>query len=155
MTSDLYIGVIGTGAEEPEPIRMAEEVGRALAGAGAILVCGGLGGVMAASARGAKAVGGTTVALLPGDSRSEADPHMDVVVATGMGEMRNALIARACDGVIAVGGGYGTLSEIGFALKIGKPVVGLGTWDGIDGIVQTDDPSEAVRVLIDLIERKT
>jgi uncharacterized protein (TIGR00725 family) len=132
---------------------VAEEVGRAVAGAGAILVCGGLGGVMAASARGAKAGGGTTVALLPGDSRSEANPHMDIAFATGMGEMRNALVARACDGLIAVGGGYGTLSEIGFALKIGTPVVGLGTWDGIDGIVRADDPASAVASILGLIAR--
>jgi uncharacterized protein (TIGR00725 family) len=107
----------------------AEEVGALLAERGAIVLCGGRGGVMAAVARGVRAHRGTTVALLPGDDAEEANGDVTIALPTGLGEMRNALIARCCRVMIAVGGGYGTLSEIGFALRLGKPVVGLRTWD--------------------------
>jgi uncharacterized protein (TIGR00725 family) len=118
-------------------------VGRLLAERGAVLVCGGLGGTMEAACRGAKQAGGTTVGLLPGGSRSEANRFVDVAIPTGLGEARNALVVRAADAVVAVGGGYGTLSEIALALRAGKRVVGLGTWE-IDGVVVADDPEAAV-----------
>jgi len=118
-------------------------VGRLLAERGAVLVCGGLGGTMEAACRGAKQAGGTTVGLLPGGSRSEANRFVDVAIPTGLGEARNALVVRAADAVVAVGGGYGTLSEIALALRAGKRVVGLGTWE-IDGVVAADDPGAAV-----------
>ena len=105
-----------------------------MARAGAVLVCGGLGGAMEAACRGAKAEGGTTLGILPGTDRSAANPYVDVAVPTGLGEARNALVVRAADALIAVEGGYGTLSEIALALRAGKPVIGLGTWE-IDGIV--------------------
>src|SRR5213593_2665304 len=103
----------------------AAAVGRLLAGRGAVLLCGGLGGVMAAAARGAKQAGGLTVGILPGSDPAEANPDIDVALATGMGEMRNALIVRAAGAVIAIGGGWGTLSEIALARRIETPVVGL------------------------------
>jgi uncharacterized protein (TIGR00725 family) len=124
----------------------AESVGRALAARGAVVVCGGLGGVMEAACRGAKEAGGTTLGLLPGSDRAHANPYVDVAVPTGMGEARNALVARTADALVAVGGGYGTLSEIALALKAGKRVVGLDTWaiEGIEPMASPDDAVEAV-----------
>ena len=104
-------------------------MGREIARAGAILVCGGLGGVMEASARGAQREGGITVGILPGDSFEDANPFIQVPVVTGLGHARNVLVVRSAQALIAVKGGYGTLSEVALALKMGKPVVGLHTWD--------------------------
>ena len=108
---------------------LAREVGEEVARRGALLVCGGRGGVMEAACQGAKAAGGTTVGILPGNDRSEANAYVDIPVVTGLGEARNAVVVRSADAVIAISGGYGTLSEIGLALKMGRPVVGLGTWE--------------------------
>jgi len=108
-----------------------------------VLVCGGMGGGMEAACRGAKAEGGTTLGILPGDDRAAANPWVDVAVATGLGEARNALVVRAADAVIAVEGGYGTLSEIALALRAGVPVAGLGTWE-IEGVVEASSPADAV-----------
>jgi uncharacterized protein (TIGR00725 family) len=118
-------------------------VGRELARAGAVLVCGGLGGAMEAACRGAKAEGGTTLGILPGGDRAAANRWVDVALATGLGEARNALVVRAADAVIAMAGGYGTLSEIALALRAGVPVLGLGTWD-IEGVIEASDPADAV-----------
>ena len=107
----------------------AEAVGRGLGEAGAILICGGRGGVMEAACRGARAAGGLTVGVLPGVDRREANPYVDVAIVTGLGEARNAVIVCTAQAVIAIGGSYGTLSEIGFALRFGVPLVGLGTWE--------------------------
>lgn len=126
------MAVVGGFHAGEEACRQAESVGRELAGAGAVLVCGGRGGVMEAACRGAKSGGGTTVGILPGDDRRDANPWVDVAVATGLGEARNALVVRTADALIAVGGEYGTLSEIALALKAGKPVVGIGTWQLAD-----------------------
>jgi uncharacterized protein (TIGR00725 family) len=123
-----YVAVVGAGDFDEDICALAEEVGRELGRRGCVLVCGGLGGVMEAACRGAKNAGGTTVGILPGTSRSEANDFVDISIPTGLGEMRNALIVRATDVVIAVGGEFGTLSEIAFALKTGKPVVGLAAW---------------------------
>jgi uncharacterized protein (TIGR00725 family) len=112
-----------------------------------VVVCGGLGGVMEAACRGAKDAGGTTVGILPGSDRAAANPFVDVAIPTGLGEARNALVVRAADALIAVGGGYGTLSEIALALKAGKPVVGVGTWD-IDGVVAAPDARDAVETVL-------
>ncbi|MGH2747852.1 MAG: TIGR00725 family protein [Actinomycetota bacterium] len=127
--SDLYVAVVGAGEAEPDLTEVAYDVGRGLGRAGAVLVCGGLGGVMEAACRGAKDAGGTTVGILPYESRSHANPYVDIALPTGMGEMRNALIVRSADAVIAVGGEFGTLSEVAFALKTGVPVVGIDTWE--------------------------
>jgi uncharacterized protein (TIGR00725 family) len=124
----VFVSVIGAGQCDPETYRLAEEVGRELAKRGAAVVCGGLTGVMEAACRGAKSAGGLTVGILPGVSHREANPWVDVPIVTGMGEARNILVVRSGRAVIAVGGEFGTLSEIAYALKLGIPVVGLGTW---------------------------
>lgn len=124
-----YVAVIGPADAESEMETVAREVGERLARAGVVVVTGGLGGVAEAACRGAKGAGGTTVGILPGESRADANPFVDVAIPTGIGEARNALVVRAADGAIAVGGGYGTLSEIALALRMRKPVVGVGTWD--------------------------
>ncbi|SEM23455.1 TIGR00725 family protein [Streptacidiphilus jiangxiensis] len=124
-----YVAVIGPGEATPAECDTAGEVGRRLAEAGAVLVCGGLGGVMEAAARGASAAGGTTVGLLPGRDRSAGNPHLTVCLPTGLGELRNGLVVGTADAVIAVGGSWGTMSEIALALRTGKPVVALAGWD--------------------------
>ncbi|MEA2933120.1 MAG: hypothetical protein QOI56_1905 [Actinomycetota bacterium] len=135
-----HVAVIGAGDAGPEDLAVAEDLGRALAGRGAVVVCGGLGGVMEAVCRGARAAGGRTIGILPGDDRGQANPHVEVVVATGLGEARNLLVVRTADAVVAVGGGFGTLSEIAFALRLGRPVVGLSTWE----LAQAGRPVDAV-----------
>ena len=151
------IAVVGAGDAPPPVVRLAEEVGRALASAGAVVVCGGLGGVMAGACRGARSGGGTTVGLLPGCDPSAANPWVDVVVPTGLGEARNALVVGAASAVIALDGGYGTLSEIALALRARTPVVGIGTWsllrpDGAPdpGIVVATDAAGAVTAALAL-----
>ena len=123
-----YISVIGVGKENKELNALAREVGKHIARRGAILICGGLSGVMNAAACGAKEYGGLAVGILPGPDRTGASNCLDVAIPTDMAHARNALVVRAGDAVIAIGAGYGTLSEIGLALKMGKPVVGLKTW---------------------------
>lgn len=136
-----YVAVVGAGDDEDGTNALAEAVGAALATAGAVVVCGGLGGVMKAACRGALAAGGVTIGILPDTDRRRANPYLTVAVATGLGEARNTVVVRAADVVIAVGGEYGTLSEIGFALKIGRPVIGVGTWDirGVTAVASADD----------------
>jgi uncharacterized protein (TIGR00725 family) len=124
----LRIGVIGEGVCSRRVAALAEHVGRAIAEAGAVLLCGGLGGVMEAAARGAARAGGLTVGLLPGFDAADANRWVSLPIVTGMDQARNVILVRSCDAVIAVGGRYGTLSEIALALKLGRPVVGLGTW---------------------------
>jgi uncharacterized protein (TIGR00725 family) len=138
-----YVAVVGPGDASAAQVDAAERVGRELAEAGAVVVCGGLGGVMAAACRGAAGAGGTTVAILPGNERGAANEWAQIVIPTGMGEMRNALVVRAAEAVIAIGGAYGTLSEVALALKTGVPVVGLQTWP-IEGIVVASSAEEAV-----------
>ncbi len=136
--------MIGAGHADEDTIRTAEEVGRLIGKSSALLVCGGLGGVMEAAARGAKGAGGTTIGILPGNGTRDANAWIDIPVATGMGEARNIVIVRTAHALIAVGGEYGTLSEIAFALKAGKPVIGLRTWD-IPGVIKADDEADAVQ----------
>jgi uncharacterized protein (TIGR00725 family) len=137
------IGVIGGRRTEKTLRKEAEEVGKLIAKNGATLVCGGLGGVMEAAARGAKAEGGLTVGILPQNDAKEANQFIDIPVATGVGIGRNVIIARTADALIAVGGEYGTLSEIAFALQMGKPVVGMKTWD-IKGVIPAENAADAV-----------
>lgn len=139
------MAVVGPADTSPDVEAQAEAVGGALARAGAVVVTGGLAGVMSAACRGAKEAGGTTLGILPGPDRTAANPWVDVAVATGMGEARNALVVRTADALVAVAGGYGTLSEIALALKTGRPVVGLGTWD-IVGVEVTWTPEEAAQL---------
>ena len=146
------VAVIGAGECDAATAQRAQAVGRALAEAGCTLVTGGLGGVMAAASRGAAEAGGLVVGILPGDSADAANPHVRVAIATGLGDARNALIANSAQAFIAVAGSYGTLSEIAFALKRGKPVVGLGTWDLGLPLVRADTPSEAVQRVLALVD---
>jgi uncharacterized protein (TIGR00725 family) len=138
-----YIAVVGPGEATAAELSAAEAVGDELARAGAVLVCGGLGGVMEAACRGAREAGGTTIGILPGADRAAANPFVDVAIATGLGEARNALVVRSADVLVAVGRGYGTLSEIALALKARKPVVALDSWD-IDGVESAATPEQAV-----------
>ena len=150
MKRKLKIGVCGPHVCSKEERELGRAVGAEIARRGGILVCGGLGGLMEAAAEGAKGEGGLTVGILPGDEAADANPFIDVALPTGLGAVRNALLVRACDTVIAIHGGYGTLSEIAFALRLGVPVVGLNTWsvarDGKTdpGIYTADDPDSAV-----------
>ncbi len=124
-----YVGVIGPGGEAtPEEVSTARQVGRLLAENYAILICGGHGGVMAAACQGALELGGTTVGLLPGHDRSGANPYLTVALPTGIGELRNGLVVKASDAVIAIGGSWGTLSEIALAMRTGKPIVVINGW---------------------------
>ncbi len=147
----IYIGVIGGGDCSEEVYRLAEEVGERVAKAGAVLVCGGLGGVMEAASKGAKKAGGVTIGILPGTDKNEANPYTDYPITTGLGGGRNLLVIGNSDAVIAFPGEFGTLSEIAFALKSGKPVVGISTWDISEKIIQTKNPKEAVETAVKLI----
>jgi uncharacterized protein (TIGR00725 family) len=139
-----YVAVVGPGDATEAEQNVATDVGRAAASAGAVVLTGGHGGVMAAASRGAREAGGLTVALLPGNDRRAANEWVEVAIPTGLGELRNGLIVRAADAVIAVGGAYGTLSEVALALKTGVPVVGIGTWE-IPGIRVAESPDDAVQ----------
>jgi uncharacterized protein (TIGR00725 family) len=138
-----YVAVVGPGEAGPGELAAAERVGVELGRGGAVVVCGGLGGVMEAACRGAKEAGGMTVGILPGLERAAANRFVDVALPTGLGEARNALVVRAADVLIAVGGAYGTLSEIALALKGGKRVIGLWSWE-IDGMESAESPEQAV-----------
>lgn len=150
-----YVAVVGSGEAPAAEVEAAVTVGRGLAERGAIVVTGGLGGVMEAASRGAREAGGTTVGILPGSDRSAANPYVDVSIPTGLGEARNALVARAADALIAIGGSWGTLSEIALAARDGKRVVGLGSWEvlrrgePVDGIVVAASPAEAVELALE------
>jgi uncharacterized protein (TIGR00725 family) len=151
-----HIAVIGPGEPaDPAILAAAHAVGTGLARAGCVLVCGGLGGVMEAACRGAKQAGGRTLGLLPGTDRAAANPYIDIAVPTGLGEARNALVVRAADAVVAVGGGWGTLSEIALAMRTGVPVIALDSWTVSDGTgaavigpTTVGDAEEAVRVAL-------
>jgi uncharacterized protein (TIGR00725 family) len=138
-----YVAVVGASQATAVDMRDAEEVGRLLAQRGAITVCGGRGGVMAGAAKGAAEAGGTVVGMLPGEDRNDANEWVTVSLPTGMGELRNGLIVRAAEAVIAIGGSYGTLSEIALALRADLKVHGLHTW-AIEGIEPAATPAEAV-----------
>jgi uncharacterized protein (TIGR00725 family) len=149
----IYLAVIGAGKASPEIYDLAMNVGREAARKGWIVVTGGLGGVMEAAARGAQEAGGLTVGILPGGDRSEANPYIQIAVATHIRHARNSIIAHTADALVAVNGEYGTLSEIALGLKLGKPVIGLKTaWD-IPGIVPVNSPGEAIEKVIALLKR--
>lgn len=149
----IYISVIGAGNAAPESaLRDAEEVGRLLAAHGAVVVCGGLNGVMEAVSRGANQAGGRTIGILPGNDHESANEWIDIPIPTGLGHARNTVVVKTGDAVIAIAGAFGTLSEIGHAIADNKTVVGLSTWglvrDGVpDGaIVRAEDPAAAVEI---------
>ena len=144
-----YVAVVGPGEASRDELEAAEAVGRGVASRGAVVVCGGLGGVMEAACRGAREAGGVTVGILPGSDRGAANEFVDVAIATGLGEARNALVVRAADVLIAVGGSWGTLSEIALALKTGRRVVGVGTWElGREGVEPAPGAAEAVALAL-------
>ena len=150
----LYVAVCGPGDPEAgaDALAEAESAGRAIAGAGAALVCGGLGGAMAAACRGAAEAGGLTIGLLPGTDRAAANPWVRVALPTGVGELRNGLIVRAADAVVAIRGGWGTLSEVALARKLGRPVVGVGPWQ-LEGLDLAPDGAAAVARELELAGR--
>lgn len=144
MSDAAYVAVVGASRATPEQEAAAEEVGRLLGSAGAVVVCGGLGGVMEAVSRGASGAGGLVVGLLPGFDRAEGNEWLAVALPTGLGELRNGLIVRAADVVIAIGGEYGTLSEVALALKGGRRVIGLDFAFGLGGVEVASDARDAV-----------
>jgi len=151
-----FIAVIGGNQCSPQEAQLAEEVGRELARRGAILVCGGLSGVMEAACKGASSEGGITIGILPGESRQAANPYVQIPIATGLGYARNLAVVKSAQAVIAIGGSYGTLSEISHALQSGIPVIGLNTWSlSRDGqpdssIITAQDAVEAVDKALNL-----
>jgi len=152
------VAVIGGGQCSKQEAKLAEEVGRELARLGVVLVCGGLGGIMEAACRGAREEGGITIGVLPGESREQANPHVLIPIVTGMGHARNVAVVKSAQAVIAIGGSYGTLSELGHALQSGIPVISLNTWSLIKNnnqdkaIIPVSSPAEAVSKAISLIE---
>jgi uncharacterized protein (TIGR00725 family) len=156
MASPLYVAVCGPGVASSQEEAWAEEVGRLLARAGAVVVCGGVSGVMDAVAQGVAGERGVSIGILPGADRVGASPHLSFSVPTGLGEARNALVVRAAHAVIAVAGEFGTLSEIALALKIGVPVVGLRTWElhrrgaRVEAFAAVETPEEAVHMALEL-----
>ena len=159
MKNDLiFIGVIGGSDVSPQIDGLSEEVGREIARRGAVLVCGGMGGVMEAACRGASDEGGLTIGILPGDSRRDANPHVRIPIVTGIGYARNVAVVKSSQAVIAIDGSYGTLTEIGYALQSGIPVIGLGTWSfSIDGradktIIVAKNPRDALDKAMSLIK---
>ena len=150
------IAVIGGKQPSPQEAELAEEVGRKLAIKGAILVCGGLGGVMEAACKGAQSEGGVTIGILPGESRQAANPYVQIPIVTGIGYARNLVVVKSSQAVIAIGGSYGTLSEISHALQSGIPVIGLNTWSLFrngqqdNSIILAQNPTEAVNKALNL-----
>ncbi|MEV8096887.1 TIGR00725 family protein [Kitasatospora sp. NPDC085879] len=153
-----YVGVVGPADANRQETALARRVGELLAERGAVVLCGGLGGVMAAAATGVRDRGGLAVGLLPGTDRADADPHLTVALATGLGELRNGLIVRASDALIAVGGSWGTLSEVALAMRLGRPVVSLAGWSVPDAPpgaapVPAATPEEAVAAVLAAVGR--
>jgi len=152
-----FIAVVGGGQCSPKEAKLAEAVGRELARRGAILVCGGLGGVMEAACKGASSEGGITIGILPGDNRQHANPYVQIPIVTNIGYARNIIVVKSAQAVIAIDGSYGTLSEIGHALQYNIPVIGLNTWSlsrkgqPDNSIIQAKDPTEAVDKAFDSI----
>ena len=147
------IGVIGANTCDQRTYHLAEEVGAGLAEKNFIIICGGLGGVMEAVCKGAKSKNGLTVGILPGDHINEANPYIDIPIATGIGMARNIIIVKSASAIIAVNGKYGTLSELAFALQLNKPIVGLETWQISEQIIPALNPGDAVKKICHLIHK--
>jgi len=154
-----FIAVIGGSQCSTQEAQLAEAVGRELARRGAILVCGGLGGVMEAACKGASSEGGITIGILPGDSRQAANSYVQIPIVTGMGYARNVAVVKSAQAVIAIGGSYGTLSEISHALQSSIPVIGLNTWSlsrngqQDNSIIPAQNPTEAVDKALNLVTK--
>ena len=153
MTGTLYVAVVGSGVATGDLYEKAREVGRLVAGRGATVVCGGLSGVMEAAARGTKEAGGVAIGILPDEDRRRQNSYLTYSVATGIGQARNLAVVCSGDVVIAVGGEYGTLSEIGLARKVGRPVVVLEGWDLGEHVTVAPSPLAAVEAAFELIGR--
>ncbi len=147
----MNISVIGAGTCNKDTYTIAEHVGTLIAQKGATLVTGGLSGVMEAASKGAREAGGIVVGILPGFSKEEANNYVTIPVTTGLSHARNVIVVRSADAVIAISGGYGTLSEIAIALKIGKPVIGINTWDSVEGVIRVNSPEDAVNKAQEMI----
>ena len=145
------IGVIGAGDADAEDLKIAQSVGEEIASNGYTLLCGAMGGVMEAASKGAKSKGGTCIGIVPGSSKNECNPYIDYAVVTGMGHARNVIVAGSCDAIIAIGGSFGTLSEIAFALRLEIPIIGLNTWDVSSDIKKAETPKEAVHMAVSII----
>jgi len=156
MEKKKFIAVIGGSQPSTEEIKLAEAVGRELAKRGAVLVCGGLSGVMEAACQGAQSEGGLTIGILPGETRQMSNPYVQIPIVTGMSYARNIIVVRSAQAVIAIGGSYGTLSEIGHALQSGIPVIGLKTWSLFkngkqdNSIILAKNPQDAVDKALEL-----
>jgi len=149
-----HIAVVGPADADPELYELARETGRLIALRGAVVVCGGLGGVMEAAARGAREGGGASLGILPGEDRGTANPYLTMAVASGLGELRNGLLVSTADAVVAVGGSWGTLSELALALRSGKPAICIAGWSvvdrggaPVDGVAGAASPAEAVAAI--------
>ena len=149
------IAVFGASLCNEEVYELAKNVGREIAYNKALLVCGGLGGVMEAASRGAHETGGITIGILPDDNENSANPYTDIVIVTNLGHARNIVLAHTCHGAIAVTGSLGTLSEIAITLKLGKPVVGLNSWEVDPRIIKAVTPKDAVQKLIQAMDMKS
>ncbi|MBD3403801.1 TIGR00725 family protein [candidate division GN15 bacterium] len=149
------IAVVGAGKCSRKLADKAAQVGAYVAEHGGMIVCGGLGGIMEGAARGAREAGGTTLGILPGDDSGDANEFVDIAVPTGFGEARNIMVVRTADVVVAFPGKYGTLSEMAFALKMGKPLISVNAWRLGDDIANVDDPVEAARLAMEMAEGKT
>ncbi len=141
---DRLIGVIGTSESSDQENKIAEEVGREIAGRNAVVVCGGLSGIMEAVCMGAKQNGGKTIGIIPGDYAGDANKYIDIPIVTGMSHARNIIVVRSSKVIIAISGSYGTLSEIAFALRLNIPVIGINTWDVSNKIQKVNSAKEAV-----------
>ena len=150
MAADKTVAVIGAGRASEAVTELARAVGREIGRRSAILVCGGLTGVMEAAARGARETGGHTLGILPNYDRTSANPHIEFAIATGMGEARNVVVIATADAVIALEGAGGTLAEIGFALKLGRPVVAVRARQNLSNIEHSNEPAEAVELALRL-----
>lgn len=150
----MNISVIGAGSPTKDGYRLAENIGRRVAERGAVLICGGLGGIMEAAAKGARSAGGITAGILPGCYAGDANPYITVPIVTGMADARNVIVVRSADIVIAVEGKYGTLSEVAIALKIGKPVIGINTWDCADEVYKAGSVNDVMDMVEHLIKEK-
>ena len=154
MALPYHVGVIGPGSCTDATYRVAENIGEEIAKEGWILVCGGLGGVMEAAAKGCSRWSGLSVGILPGLRRESANPYIRLPIPTGLGDARNLLVVRASDVLVSISGGYGTLSEIALAMKAGKPVIGLlGTWENISGVSYAKDHNDAIQMVKQLLAK--
>lgn len=151
LSKQTIIGVIGAADASEEECNLAKAVGKEIASKKHTLLCGGMGGVMEAACIGAKSAGGKTIGILPGTSKTESNPYIDYPIVTGMGHGRNIIVAGSSDAVIAIGGSYGTLSEIAFALRLKIPIIGINTWDVSPDIKKAHTPEMAVNMAIELI----